>query len=152
MNFSEFVSSVLEVPVAHAWRGHGATVFLELGGLTEGGIRQDGTTGNPRGDFTLTIDSNWRVEGKRSILCGSDEPHPAIERCLASLVGRHFTEIALYSSLLELQATFSRGPCLRTFSAWKGQPSWDLIWWEADLVFSSRFGKLVQSQCGGNAS
>jgi hypothetical protein len=150
MSFDEFVASILGVPVAHAWRGHGATVFLELGRLTER-TRLDETPGNPKGDFTLMIDPNWRIEGKRSILCGSDDPHTAIERCLSSLVGCHFAEITLYSRLLELQATFSRGPCLRTFTALKGQPGWELVWWEADLGFSSRLGGLAHNRCGGFA-
>ena len=72
--------------ISHVWFGHGSALFLELGSLSEGRERKDGSIGNPIGAITVMIDFNWRVERQRSILGGS---HDSKKRCISiSQIGR----------------------------------------------------------------
>ena len=68
--FSEFTTPLLGLPVTHIWRGAGSAIFLEFGELHPTTWR-DGSTGNPKGEWAIMIEWSWRVEGRKSILCGS---------------------------------------------------------------------------------
>ncbi|MDX8400544.1 MAG: hypothetical protein R8K20_09910 [Gallionellaceae bacterium] len=59
--------------ISHVWFGHCSALFLELGVLSEGRKRKDGSIGNAQGEITVMADFGWRVERQRSILCGSDD-------------------------------------------------------------------------------
>lgn len=65
-----FAAPLIGLPVAHSWRGYGSAIFLEFGALTAQ-TRMNGTPANPRGEMGLMIQWSWRIEGRRSILCGS---------------------------------------------------------------------------------
>ena len=141
MDFIAFIKPIIDLPVAHAWRGHGSTIFLELGQLQTGRTRKDGSIGNAKGEFTVFIDPNWRIEGKRSIICGSDDTNRAIENALQSLIGNRIVGIATFGHLQELEITLG-DRILATFSAWKGQPGWTIHQWEPVVAMYSRLGKI----------
>ena len=141
MDFSAFIQPILDLPVAHAWRGHASTIFLELGSLEAGRIRKDGSTGNARGQFTAHIEPNWRIEGKRSILCGSDETNRAIENALKQFIGNRIVGLSTFGHLPELEITLV-DRVLTTCSAWKGQPNWTINDWASRAAMYSQFGKI----------
>ena len=141
VTFDEFVNPMRGMPVSHAWRGHLSVIFFELGALTQGRTRKDGTAGNPVGEFTIHIEPNWRIEGRRSILCGSDDTTPAIERTLARTVGSTVEDISCVGRLPELNLQLSVGAFL-TFSAWKGQPNWTINFWRSRVAMYSQYGKV----------
>ncbi|MGE6581194.1 hypothetical protein ACQKD0_09275 [Vreelandella aquamarina] len=141
MDFDVFVSSILGKPVAHAWRGHGGTIFLELGVLKPGRTRRDGTTGNAIGEFSIHLEPNWRFEGVRSILCGSDDPHRAIERLLSGVIGSNVESIHHFGRLPELEVVLPSG-AFRTFSSGKGQPNWTINRWARPLAMYCQLGKV----------
>jgi hypothetical protein len=141
MKFDEFVQPIRGLHVSHAWRGHLSVVFLELGSLSRGKPRRDGTLGNSIGEFTVHIEPNWRIEGPRSIHCGSDDSLPAIERALAQLVGRTVEDITCTGHLPELCLHFNTGSLL-TFSAWKGQPNWTINRWRPQIAMYSANSKI----------
>jgi hypothetical protein len=141
MTFEQFVEPMRGLPVSHAWRGHLSVVFLELGSLSPGRTRKNGIAGNPIGEFTIHIEPNWRIEGARSILCGSDDTMPAIERALALVVGTTLKDITCVGRLPELNLQLSVGALL-TFSAWKGQPNWTVNRWQPQIAMYSKFGKV----------
>ena len=141
MKFEEFVTPIRGLPVSHAWRGHLSVIFLELGALRPGRRRKDGTEGNPIGEFTVHLEPNWRIEGQRSILCGSDDTPRAIERALARLIGSTVERISTAGRLPELQLDLSASRLL-TFCAWKGQPNWTINQWSPALAMYSHSGKI----------
>ena len=142
MKFNEFVVPILDLPISHAWRGHGATIFLELGHLSPGKKRRDGSDSNARGEFTLFIDPGWRFEGKRSILCGSGDSVGSIERMITSTIGTSIAKIATSGRLPELEVFFSDDRRLLTFSTFKGQPGWTIHRWSPQVAAYSQFGSV----------
>ncbi|HEY4010455.1 MAG TPA: hypothetical protein VGM11_09920 [Acidobacteriaceae bacterium] len=45
IDFAEFVKPAVGLPVSHVWRGYGSAIFLELGKLSAGRVRRDGSRG-----------------------------------------------------------------------------------------------------------
>ena len=142
MKISAIVNSILELPVSHAWKGHGSTIFFELGNLSPGKKWRDGSDSNSIGEFTLFIEPNWRLEGPRSILCGSDDTSSRILRTLSGVIGNRVETIDIAGHLPELEVVLSNGHRLKTFSAWKGQPGWTIHGWSPQLALYSQFGKI----------
>lgn len=141
MDFQEFVEPLKGLTVSHAWRGHLSMFFLEVGPTKPGKVRRDGSVGNPIGEFTIDIEPNWRFEGRRSILCGSDDSIASIDRFVRGLVGSTVKDLSSFGHLPELELVLSSGRLL-TFSAWKGQPNWSINHWRRDAAMYSKFGKI----------
>jgi len=110
--------------ISHVWRGHGTALFLELGSLSEGRKRKDGTTGNAKGDVTVIVDFDWRIERQRSILCGSGETKRRIASASKLLLGASVLSSEVVGRIPELQLQLSNGLWLITFRRYEGQPSW----------------------------
>ena len=127
--------------MSHAWRGHLSVVFLEIGMLKAGRTRKDGSMGNPIGEFTVHLEPNWRIEGSRSIACGSDDSVRAIERSLARLIGQKVEDVTCFGRLPELHVRLSSFDLL-TFSASKGQPNWTINRWTPEIAMYSQNGKV----------
>ncbi|HSH97492.1 MAG: hypothetical protein ACAH07_00845 [Methylophilaceae bacterium] len=110
--------------ISNVWMGHGSALFLELGALSEGQIRRDGSVGSPQGEITVMVDFDWRIEKLRSILGGS---HDTKKRCLfisKKLMNATITSAKLTGRLPELELQLSNGFWVVTFSHYAGQPSW----------------------------
>jgi|SRR5690606_35256064 len=142
MDFGTFVEPMIDLPIAHAWRGHYGTIFLELGQLQAGRKRRDGSIGNSKGAFTIHLEPNWRLEGKRSILCGSADSPRAIDSALQGLIGLTLLAISSYGDLPELEIA-AGSLRLRTLSSRKGQPNWTLNRWRRPLAMYCRLGKIA---------
>ena len=142
MDSSLIIEPLIDLPIAHAWRGHYSTIFLELGKLQTGRTRRDGSTGNATGQFTIHLEPNWRLEGKRSIQCGSDDTTRAIDNAILRLVGNKIGAVSVVGRLPELEITTSDFR-LCTFSARKGQPNWTINSWSPALAMYCRLGKIA---------
>ena len=142
MDPSSLIEPLIDLPIAHAWRGHYSTIFLELGKLQTGRTRRDGSTGNARGQSTIHLEPNWRLEGRRSIQCGSDDTARAIDNALLRLVGTKIGAISVVGRLPELEITIS-DLRLCTFSARKGQPNWTINSWSPALAMYCRLGRIA---------
>ena len=113
--------------ISHAWLGHGSALFLELGTLSERRNRKDGSVGNPQGEISVIIDFNWRVERQKSILGGSNDSK---KRCISisqKLLGASIISAQVVGRIPELQLQLSNGLWVVTFSHYKGQPSWAVL-------------------------
>lgn len=100
---------------------------MELGSLSKGRRRKDGSLGNPQGEITVMIDFDWRVERVRSILGGS---HDSKVRCInisKKLIGAAVISAQIVGRLPELQIELSSRLWVVTFSHEKGQPSWTIL-------------------------
>ena len=142
MDFDAFIKPIIDLPIAHAWRGQYSTIFLELGKLRAGRTRRDGSVGNARGEFTVHLEPNWRIEGQRSIICGSNDSARALDKALARLIDDRIVAISTVGSLPELEIT-AKTLSLRTFAASKGQPNWTVNRWSAPLAMYCRLGKIA---------
>jgi len=111
----------------HVWFGHGSALFLELGTLAEGKKRKDDSIGNPKGEITVIIDFNWRVERQKSILGGSSDSKKRCVSISQKLLGASVISTQVVGRIPELQLQLSNGIWVVTFSHYKGQPSWAVL-------------------------
>ena len=109
--------------------------------MKPGRVRRDGSIGNANGELTVHLGPNWRIEGKRSIVCGSDDGKHAIEKGLQRLIGSLIVDASTFGRLRELELN-TTDHTLTTFSLWKGQPLWDIGRAESGLHMFSKFGKI----------
>lgn len=130
--FETFAAPLIGLPVAHAWQGYGSAIFLEFGALTPSKRRRrDGSlsnpVGNPDGEMGLMIEWDWRIEGKRSILCGSSTDKQRWPRALACLTKSTVVGAALFGRLLEIDLALSSGVHVASFMTDRGDPEWTLF-------------------------
>ena len=105
--------------VTHAWRGHGSTIFLELGSLSKG-------DGNSRGEQTIMIEWSWRFEDQSSILLGSFDEDEKIDKFPEMVVGKTIKKVSFFSRLKEVEIQFLDELWLLTFSTNEGDPGWSI--------------------------
>ncbi len=125
--FSPYREALLSLPLSHVWRGYGSAVFFEFGELTPSDrTRRDGSSLNPRGTASLGIEAEWRIEGPRSILCGSSGEERLWRRTFDRLQGATVVEATLFGRLAEIDVALSNGLHIVSFAALEGQPEWSL--------------------------
>jgi hypothetical protein len=83
--FAPFKEAIIGQRITHVWRGHGSTLFIEFGHLTQR-TKRDGTPGQPHGEITLMVEWSWRIEKIRSIVgeagATSGDGHPCSKNSL----------------------------------------------------------------------
>jgi hypothetical protein len=53
--------------ISHVWRGYGSALFVECGLLSDSQVRRkDGSSGNPKGRWSIGLDCDWRIEAENS--------------------------------------------------------------------------------------
>ncbi len=124
--FKEFVSPLIGLPVAHAWRGYGSAIFLEFGVLTPR-VRLDGSPGEPQGEMGLMIERSWRIEGRRSILCGSWSNEARWPRALACLTKAKVVGATTFGRLPEIDLALSTEVHVVSLMTAAGNPTWVLF-------------------------
>lgn len=112
--------------VSHTWFGDYSSLYLEIGNLTKGRIRRDGSWGNPIGEITLYAGFGWRIERKQSILCGSKCSSRRRLSLSKKIVGASIISAELSGRIPELQIAFSNKLWLATFNPYNGQPEWSV--------------------------
>ncbi len=129
-DFNALVATIVGLPVARAWRGHGSAVFLELGKLRAGTQRVSERARGPAGQFgeaTIMIEWSWRVERRRSIQFGSFSSETRIDSGIASLVGPTVVAVSVVGRLPELVLSLSDGRWVHSFMTAGGQPVWTIF-------------------------
>jgi hypothetical protein len=124
--FESFAAPLVGLPVAHVWQGYGSAIFLEFGGLKPT-TRLDGSSGNPDGEMGLMIERSWRIEGRRSILCGSCSDEVRWPRALACLTKASVVGATLFGRLPEIDVALSSGVHVVSLMTANGQPRWVLF-------------------------
>ncbi|HZQ42631.1 MAG TPA: hypothetical protein VFA99_05235 [Acidobacteriaceae bacterium] len=141
--FAEFVRPAIGLPVSHVWRGYGSAMFLELGELSAGRVRRDGSIGNPRGEWAVMIEWSWRLEGRRRIWCGSWSDEEKWMPLLGRLIGSSVTDFGLIGRLPELLVDFSDGLHLMSMMTAEGQPQWGLVDYLRGMSAGVEYGRVV---------
>lgn len=139
-------------PVSHVWFGHGSALFLELGTLSES-KRANGTAGNPKDEITVMTDFGWRIEGQRSVVCGSGESECRMASAVQKLLGASVVAAQAAGRIPELQIELSNKLWLATFSRYQGQPTWALLFNSPKLgALGVQGGKVVAEASTPNQS
>jgi hypothetical protein len=128
--------------VNHVWQGYGSAIFLEIASLRPGRIPRDGTSGNPNGQFTISIEWSWRIEGKRRIWCGSWTEKEKWPKAFARVTGSLVESVSLFRRISEIDVGFSNGLHLLSMMTAEGDPEWGLIDRINSVSFGTRAGRL----------
>jgi hypothetical protein len=124
--FEEFTGGLTGLPLSHLWNGVGSALFLEFGALRPR-KRRDGSPADPTGEMTVMIEWSWRIEGKRSIICGSWSEEDKWERGFSVLRGQTVTSTTLFGRLPEIDIGFSNGAHCLSFMTAEGHPQWAVL-------------------------
>lgn len=73
------------------------------------------------------IEWSWRIEGPRSILCGSWSDEQEWIDVFDSLIGRKVTDVALYGRLSEVTLALEGERFITSFMTAEGQPAWTIF-------------------------
>lgn len=126
ISFERFAAPLLALPVSHVWQGHGSAVFLEFGKLTPR-TKHDGSPGNPDGEMSLMCEGSWRIEGRRTILCGSWNNEKEWPPAFAFLKAGRVIQARVFGHLPELEIVLSNGVRFLSFQTYDGDPAWTLF-------------------------
>lgn len=124
--FLHFSRGLIGLPVSHVWTGHGSALFLELGKLTPM-KKRDGREANPDGEVTVMIEWSWRIEGRKSIICGSWSEDNDWLRGFALLKDNTIAGAYLFGRLPEIDISLSNDTRCLSFMTEKGHPQWAII-------------------------
>lgn len=119
--FGELVKPLLGRKVTRVWTGHLATVFLELGRLRR---YRRGKVESLKGQASVMIEWEWRVESQRAIRFGAASSTRRMESQLQTLVGRRVLGMTTRGRLPELSVELSGGLWMNSFALAERQPSW----------------------------
>jgi len=123
---AQFAAAARGMPVSHVWRGHGSTLCIELGKLVPS-ARRNGSPGQAKGEIEMMIEWSWRIEGERSILCGSFSDEDIWAPSFARLLGQNVTDLVTFGRLPELMLSLSGGLHVSSFMTGEGDPAWTLF-------------------------
>jgi hypothetical protein len=119
--FPMLIAPLVGLRVALPWKSYGSMVFLELGQLTAvDSTRRDHLVG----EATISVTWDWRVEHNSSVLYGSSNTGPRIERGLSGLLGVTIASMSVAGRVPELTVSFSNGHVLRSMIMVTGEPEW----------------------------
>jgi hypothetical protein len=121
--FVELVRPLVGLTVALPWKGYGSAVFLELGRLASVASRRGH---HAEGEACISIEWDWRVEHKCSVVFGSSNTGPQIERGLARLQGSTVESVSIGGAVPELVVVFSNEHSLRSMVMVTGDPEWSI--------------------------
>ncbi len=119
-NFEILTQPLIGLPVTFPWKGHGSTIFVELGKL------ESSKFGGKQGESSISIDWDWRVENISSVLLGSSTSGPKIKLGIQKLLGCTVKKIWLSEPILELNVEFSNGLFLRSMIMRPSDPEWSI--------------------------
>ncbi len=122
-SFAELVQPLIGLQVSLPWKGHGSTIFLELGQLQP---LESKRSHHQRGQACIWIDWDWRVESGTSILYGSSCSRPKINKGIATLQDVRIENLSHVGEVPELVVHFSNGHCLRSMCMVSGDAQWTI--------------------------
>ena len=132
--FDSFTAPLIGLPVSHVWRGNGSSLFIEFGklhprSLRDGSVqlRDDGSQSRQNGDWSLMIEWSWRIEGPRSIICGSWSKEGRWPRAFSLLQNATVVSARVFGRLPEIEITFSNRLDVLSFMTSNGDPAWVLF-------------------------
>ena len=128
LGLSDFARPLIGMPVSHVWRGHGSAIFVEFGELKQPKIHpRNGSLMQPDGEMGLMIEWSWRIEGPRSIVCGSWSSERRWPAALRRLLGARVVKVETFGRLPELSISLSNNLHLASLMTAEGQPQWSLF-------------------------
>ena len=130
MEFESLTAPLIGTTIGHAWKGYGSAIFLELGEL-----READRSGRPKGESTIAIERDWRIEQASTILFGSSNSGPQIQKRIGELEGATIESLEAFGQVPELQIGLSTGHRVRTAAMVTGDPEWSIALGDGDWLY-----------------
>jgi hypothetical protein len=125
--FHQIAHALKGARISHVWRGYGSALFVECGRLSESQVsRKDGSSGNPKGQWSIGLECDWRIEAESCVVCGSHDEKATWAKTLASLVDDDIASVEMFGDVAELRVTLHSGKKLLTFALDHSGPEWSL--------------------------
>ncbi|MFD2262978.1 hypothetical protein ACFSM5_08775 [Lacibacterium aquatile] len=105
------------LPLTHARKGHGPSLFLEFGPLIPG-------ISSPRGSFSISLFYYWRIEAGGRVHCASDGDRETWEARFQDLIGKKIVSLEAFGELSELRLVLDDDFRLTTFALDDDGPDW----------------------------
>ena len=121
-----FISMLVGKIISHAWYGDYAALYLELGNLSKGHPRKNGSLGNAIGEITVFAGYDWNAEFASSKLRGWGSTIEQRESLASRILGSSivFANMGIKSN--ELEIIFSTGVMLVTRKDRSRLPDWSI--------------------------
>ncbi|WP_157464052.1 hypothetical protein [Deinococcus pimensis] len=135
-DFEQLTRPLVGQRVSRAYRGGGTALLLDFGALVPLRPRPELALSSGRvlpartplvGEWSVMIEWDWRVEGPRSVLLGSQSGDRRMARGIASLVGAEVSGVTLSMRVPELRLEFTDGRAVQAFAAVETRPRWALF-------------------------
>jgi len=123
--FDEIARDLIGMPVNHIWQGHGTALFLEFGVLTEES-RAEGAPGNPRGEISVGLEFDWRIERNSDVVCGSHDDPAGCADVIHNLKGKRATRLDVRGEIPELVVELDNEVRLLSFALSEVGPEWSV--------------------------
>jgi hypothetical protein len=108
-------------------------LYLELGNLTPiTRTRRDGTKMNPRGEITVYVGYNWRIDGLDVPISSKPDDRAQAGHFAGLLVGKAIVGASISQGALELELGIEGDIHLRTVTP-DGSPDWCVSFSDAGL-------------------
>lgn len=114
------------MPTSHVWFGDYSALYLELGKLTPGRPRPNGSLGNSIGDVTVYAGFGWTIERNMEPIVTSQTRPIQYKALIERLRGASITSIGLRSNGKELEIVFSTSDRLITERSDSSDPEWSV--------------------------
>ncbi|MEM8651365.1 MAG: hypothetical protein AAGF54_12605 [Pseudomonadota bacterium] len=126
--FKRSTRKFVGMPLSLIWHGYGSAIFLEFGNLTQPKkLLKSGKPRNPCGEMGLMIEWSWRIEGKKTIFCGSWSENINWQRVNSVLIGQKIVELSVFGHLPEVEVKFENGTRFLSFMTERAHPMWSLF-------------------------
>jgi hypothetical protein len=133
---NEKIQTLIGLPVSLPWKGCGSAIFLELGELTQPTNRQ--RRARDEGEVCIYVGWDWRCETGNTVLFGSSNSRPAIERGIQALRESKVTSIAISGKVPELSIEFSNGYRLITAAMLPDGSKWRVRFKESSYLSADK--------------
>lgn len=144
---NEKIQTLIGLPVSLPWQGHGSAIFLELGESTR---RPEGQRRvRDKGEACIHVAWDWRCEAGNTVIFGSSNSRPAIERGIQALGASKVVSIAIHGNVPELSIGFSNGYRMISAAMLPDGSEWSVRFGESEYL-SVEKGLLLLGQ-GENA-
>lgn len=107
--------------VSAVWKGYGTAIFLELGKLTSEDHRR-----GPKGEVTIYVSWDWRVEKGCRVMFGSSNSGQEMADGIATLVGLTVDRAMIQGMVPELLIEFSSKARLKSAAMCTDTSEWDV--------------------------
>jgi hypothetical protein len=120
------ISKILGKKISLAWFSDYSAMYLEIGDLHPGKILLNGKTGKPRGEYTIYVGYDWRIERLKTIVGGLNFSKKRHEKLAQILVGKEIIAINCFGRIPEISIEIARNIWISTFGIDGHQPEWSI--------------------------